>query len=233
MVRERTCPAVDVHQLGSDCAVGLAAATTHNDRMLLASNLACVRGERVLFSGLACAVGPGEWLHVRGSNGAGKTSLLRVLAGLSLPDAGEVRWCGRVLAEAGAAFRENLGFTGHLAGVKEDLTPRENLALAAALDGAEPPPGDVAQALRRLGLKGREDLPVRLLSAGQKRRVLLARLFLRRARLWVLDEPFTALDAGAVEVLAELLAEHVAGGGMAVLSSHLAVPVNGGRELEL
>ena len=201
--------------------------------MLSADDLTCVRGERVLFAGLTCAVGPGEWLHVRGANGAGKTTLLRTLAGLVRPDSGEVRWCGRALHDAGTAFRASLGFVGHHAGIKEDLSPRENLELSGALDGDPPAPTLVVDALRRLGLGGREDLPVRLLSAGQKRRVLLARLLTRRAKLWLLDEPFTALDAGAVDVVAGLLAAHVAGGGMAVLTSHAPVPVAGGRELDL
>jgi heme exporter protein A len=117
--------------------------------------------------------------------------------------------------------------------VKEELTAAENLQLAAQLDGAEIGRAEVDRALGRFGLRGREDLPVRVLSAGQKRRVLLARLMTRKARLWVLDEPFTALDARAVDMLGELTREHLAQGGMAVITSHQPVPLEGGKRLEL
>ena len=201
--------------------------------MLNAINLSCVRGDRTLFAGLDLCVGAGEWLHVRGGNGTGKTSLLRLLAGLSAPAAGEIRWNGSPVREIGEDYRGDLLYLGHQAGVKEDLTALENLELAAGLDGCESRPGDVLAALGRFGLKGREDLPVRFFSAGQKRRVLLARLVSRRAKLWILDEPFTALDTGAVEMLGELVAEHIAEGGMAVITSHQAVPIAGGRRLDL
>jgi heme exporter protein A len=117
--------------------------------------------------------------------------------------------------------------------VKEELTGAENLQLAARLDGVEIGRREVDEALGRFGLKGREDLPVRVLSAGQKRRVLLARLMTRKARLWVLDEPFTALDTRAVDMLGKLAGEHLAQGGMAVVTSHQAVPIEGGKVLEL
>jgi heme exporter protein A len=201
--------------------------------MLNAINLSCVRGDRTLFAGLDLCVGAGEWLHVRGGNGTGKTSLLRLLAGLSPPAAGEIRWNGSPVKDIAQDYRAELMYLGHQAGVKEDLTARENLELAGGLDGCESKEGDVLAALGRFGLKGREDLPVRFFSAGQKRRVLLARLVSRRARLWILDEPFTALDAGAVDMLGRLVGEHVAEGGMAVITSHQAVPIAGGRQLEL
>ena len=201
--------------------------------MLSASHLTCVRGDRTLFAGLEFAVGPGEWLHVRGGNGTGKTSLLRLLAGLSQPASGEIRWCNRPVAEVVRDYRQSLVFLGHQAGVKDELTARENLELAAALDGCQPLPGSVPRALRRFGLEGREDLPARFLSAGQKRRVLLARLVSRKASLWVLDEPFTALDAGAIDMLGALVRGHVADGGMAVITSHQAVPIDGGKRLDL
>ncbi len=201
--------------------------------MLSAHQLTCVRGERPLFAGLDLAVGPGEWLHVRGENGSGKTSLLRLLAGLARPEAGQVRWCGQPIAQAAQDWRHNLMFLGHHAAVKEELTARENLELAAALDGSRLSALEAVAALRRFGLKGREELPVRFLSAGQKRRVLLARLVTRKAKLWVLDEPFTALDTKAVEMLAALIEEHLAAGGMAVITSHQAVPIAGGKAVDL
>jgi heme exporter protein A len=201
--------------------------------MLSAHGLSCVRGDRPLFAGVVLSVGPGEWLHVRGANGSGKTSLLRLLAGLSRPEAGQVRWGGEPIEGVAQDYRRDLLFLGHHAAVKEDLSGAENLQLAAQLDGAPVGRAAVDEALARFGLKGREDLPVRVLSAGQKRRVLLARLMTRKARLWVLDEPFTALDARAVDMLGELAREHLAGGGMAVFTSHQAVPIEGGKALEL
>ena len=201
--------------------------------MLRGIDLACVRGERPLFRGVDLAVDAGEWLHVRGANGAGKTSLLRLLAGLSVPAAGEVRWNGEPIAAAGAAYRRDMLFLGHHGALKDELSALENIELAGALDGAPPAPADVIAALRRFGLQGREDLPVRVLSAGQKRRVLLARLLTRKAKLWVLDEPFNALDAKAVDMLSALIAGHVGEGGMAVVTSHQAVPVAGGKAVDL
>lgn len=196
--------------------------------MLTAIGLSCSRGERRLFAGLDLAVGQGEWLHVQGENGAGKTSLLRILAGLSPPAAGEIRWNGEPVKTLAEDFRRELLFLGHHGAVKEELTPLENLTLAARLDGVPLAEASVLQALARFGLRGREDLPVRFLSAGQKRRVLLARLAVRQARLWILDEPFTALDVKAVDMLSGLIAEHVAGGGMAILTSHQAIPMPDG-----
>jgi heme exporter protein A len=201
--------------------------------MLSAHQLTCVRGERPLFAGLDLAVSPGEWLHVRGENGTGKTSLLRLLAGLAQPEAGEVRWCGQPIGQAANDWHRDMMFLGHHAAVKEELTALENLELAAALDGCDLPEAEALAALRRFGLKGREELPVRFLSAGQKRRVLLARLVTRRAKLWVLDEPFTALDTKAVSMLSALIGEHLGGGGMAVITSHQAIPIAGGRAVEL
>ena len=201
--------------------------------MLTATGLSCVRGERRLFAGLDLAVGPGEWLHVQGENGAGKTSLLRILASLSPPAEGEIFWLGQPIRTLGEEFRRALLFLGHHGAVKEDLTPLENLRLAAQLDGTEL--GEVAalQALARFGLRGREDLAVRFLSAGQKRRVLLARLAVRKATLWILDEPFTALDVKAVDMLSGLIEEHLAQGGMAILTSHQSMPLPNGRALKI
>jgi heme exporter protein A len=201
--------------------------------MLTASNLSCTRGERSLFTGVEVAVEPGQWLHVRGANGSGKTSLLRLLAGLSQPAEGEIRWNGKAVSGDGEAFRSDLLFLGHHAAVKDELTALENLQLSSKLDGSELPRAEAVDALRRFGLQGREDLPVRFLSAGQKRRVLLARLVTRKARLWILDEPFTALDTRAVQLLGTLIAEHVGAGGMAVVTSHQAIPVDGGKGLDL
>ena len=199
--------------------------------MLTVSGLACSRGERRLFSDVGFSLGRGEWLHVQGANGAGKTSLMRVLVGLSHADAGSIVWRGAPVPSTD--FRRDLLYLGHHAAVKEDLTPLENLELAAALDGIAIDETSALASLLRLGLRGREDLPVRVLSAGQKRRVLLARLLTRPATLWVLDEAFNALDVGAVKLLGELIAEHLAAGGMAVLTSHQPLPVPGGKAVVL
>jgi heme exporter protein A len=201
--------------------------------MLTAHGLTCVRGERRLFAGIDLAVGPGEWLHVRGENGAGKTSLLRLLVGLMQPAEGEIRWDGEPVRELAEEYRRQMLFLGHHGAVKEELTTLENLHIAAALDGAELPEREAIAALHRFGLRGREELAVRFLSAGQKRRVLLARLVTRKAKLWVLDEPFTALDVKAVDMLSALIGEHLAAGGMAVLTSHQAMPIPGGKVLQL
>ena len=201
--------------------------------MLSAHGLSCVRGERRLFSDLELTLQGGEWLQVCGANGAGKTSLLRLLAGLSHPAAGEIRWCGQPIGEVGESYRQNLLYLGHHGALKEDLTGFENLRFASALDGARLSDAEALAALHRFGLKGREELPVRVLSAGQKRRVLLARLLTRKARLWILDEPFTALDVKAVDMLAGLVQEHLEGGGMALLTSHQAMPLPGGAQVQL
>jgi heme exporter protein A len=201
--------------------------------MLRAQGISCQRGERALFTGLDLHVGAGEWLHVRGENGVGKTSLLRILAGLSQATAGDILWDQRSILKDSESYRQNLLFLGHKEAVKEDLTAYENLQLSAALDHIDLTEEDALSALRRFGLRGREDLPVRFLSAGQKRRVLLARLLTRKAKLWILDEPFNALDVKAVEMLSGLIAEHVGTSGMVIMTSHQAISIPHGKVLEL
>jgi len=201
--------------------------------MLTAHGLSCIRGERRLFAGIDLVVGPGEWLHVQGENGTGKTSLLRILAGLSPPAEGEIRWRGEPTVSLAEDFRKELLFLGHHGAVKEELTPFENLTLAAQIDDATLDEASTLKALARFGLRGREDLPVRCLSAGQKRRVLLARLSVRKATLWILDEPFTALDVKAVQMLSGLIVDHVSKGGMAILTSHQSISLPNGKTLKV
>ena len=216
--------------------------TTHNSEptnlslnpsSLRANALTCVRGERTLFTGLDLEVSAGEWLHVRGENGIGKTSLLRLLSGLTKPAAGEIFWNEQLISADPSEYHRNLLFLGHRDSLKEDLTALENLSIATALDGIVVTEDEILLALHRFGLRGREDLPVNCLSAGQKRRVLLARLLLRQAKLWILDEPFNALDVRAVEMLSELILEHIASGGMAIMTSHQEIPMPNGRVVQL
>lgn len=189
--------------------------------MLDALDLTCVRGDRRLFHRLTLGLAPGQLMQVEGDNGTGKTSLLRILAGLSLPALGEVRWNGRAIASQPDHYHRELLFLGHLGAVKDELSPLENLLTDARTAGLAAIGSDqVLQALDRMGLRRVADLPTRVLSAGQRRRTALTRLLLAPPPLWILDEPFTALDAAAVSLLQETLEAHVTGGGMAVLTSH-------------
>ncbi len=204
-----------------------------NPSPLHANALTCVRGERILFTGLDLDLPAGEWLHIRGENGIGKTSLLRLLAGLAKPAGGEIFWNEQLISADPSEYHRNLLFLGHRDSLKEDLTALENLSIVTALDGVTVSKEAILLALHRFGLRGREDLPVNCLSAGQKRRVILARLLLRQAKLWILDEPFNALDVRAVEMLSELILEHIASGGMAIMTSHQEIPMPNGRVVQL
>ncbi len=197
--------------------------------MLDVQALTCERGDRILFEGLSLTLEPGSLLYVEGRNGSGKTTLLRSLCGLFLPSAGTIRWRGEDIRRLGEEYRRELLYLGHHNGIKLALTPQENLRVATRLDGDTADAAAIDTALARIGLRGFEDIPARMLSQGQKRRVALARLLLTRAPLWVLDEPFTALDVAAVEQLQEIIAGHVAGGGLVVLTTHQEVALTGGR----
>jgi len=196
---------------------------TREDIRLDAEELAITRGDRALFEDLSFSLEPGHLLQVEGANGSGKTTLLRILSGLTRPAAGCVRWCGRPVERDLPAYFSDLSYVGHLPGVKEELTPLENLAFSHALGRARAAVTAEA-ALERVGLpEVCEEVPCRKLSAGQRRRVALARLLMTDARLWILDEPFTALDKGGRRMVEGLLAEHVAAGGMAVITTHHAM----------
>ncbi|WP_097423075.1 cytochrome c biogenesis heme-transporting ATPase CcmA [Escherichia coli] len=184
--------------------------------MLEARELLCERDERTLFSGLSFTLNAGEWVQITGSNGAGKTTLLRLLTGLSRPDAGEVLWQGQPLHQVRDSYHQNLLWIGHQPGIKTRLTALENLHFYHR-------DGDTAQCLEALaqaGLAGFEDIPVNQLSAGQQRRVALARLWLTRATLWILDEPFTAIDVNGVDRLTQRMAKHTEQGGIVILTTH-------------
>ena len=194
--------------------------------MLEARAITCVRGERELFSNLSLQLSPGECLHIRGENGVGKTSLLRLLSGLASPESGEVFWNGIAIKQEASEYHSKLLFLGHRDALKEDLTALENLLMYAAIDDLQIPAEEALASLWKFGLKGREDLPVHYLSAGQKKRVLMARMLTRRAQVWILDEPFNALDTQAGYELQSLIGSHLASGGLVVLTSHqpLAIP---------
>ncbi len=195
--------------------------------MLEARNLTCVRGDRPLFQGLDLRVEPGEGVHLAGANGSGKTSLLRLLCGLSAPAEGEVLWEGENIRGLREEFYRQLVYVGHASAVKDDLTATENLVTSAAFAGIQVLPADAQEALERIGLGGREHLPTKVLSQGQRRRVALARLLVsERVPLWVLDEPFTALDKRAVEQLRKTIEAHLARGGMAIYTTHQDVELN-------
>ncbi len=201
--------------------------------MLEASRLECHRGDRRLFSGIDFRVGSGELLHLKGSNGSGKTSLLRMVCGLSPAAAGEIRWRGKPIAQLGEDYRRELCFLGHHNAIKEELTPLENLIASARL-AEEPLDEDAAlDALETVGLAGREDLACRYLSQGQKRRVALARLVNERRALWILDEPYVALDSAAIGLVAGLIGAHLQRGGLTLMTTHQPVDITAGAIHEL
>ena len=197
--------------------------------MLNVVELECVRGDRCLFSGLSFSLSEGTLLHVHGPNGSGKTTLLRAIAGLVLPEQGEIQWHGRDTRKQRDEFNRELLYLGHHYGLKFELTGYENLQIFARLGGFEISEHQVEEALTKMGLARCVELPVKVLSQGQKRRVALARLLLQPAGLWILDEPFTALDVGAVSMLQDLIKEHVNQGGMAMLTTHQEVDIDAGQ----
>jgi heme exporter protein A len=202
--------------------------------MFSVSNLCCSRGEKRLFSGVSFLLQAGEYLHLEGDNGVGKTSLLRLACGLSPLEEGEICWQGQSVSENSDEFRANLVYLGHQLALKEDLTPLENLLTHAAVAGRQLSLTDAMAALAQLGLRGREHLPVRVLSQGQKRRTALARLVVSTAKLWILDEPFVALDPAAQNALSEVINAHLSSQGMVLLTSHQAVSLAGqGRTYRL
>lgn len=195
--------------------------------MLEVSNLACSRGDHRVFSGLNFTLNPGQIMQVQGANGSGKTSLLRSLCGFITPDDGDIVWRGERISDLDEEYYAELLYLGHLNAIKDELNALENLLVSAGLSGVELEEKQAISALRRMGLRGREMLPTKVLSQGQRRRVALARLLVSDASLWILDEPLTALDVGAVTLVQELIAEHLAQQGMVIFTTHQPLQVAG------
>jgi heme exporter protein A len=200
---------------------------------LEARGLGGSRGAARLFRDVSFEVRSGEWVALRGANGSGKTTLLRCIAGLAHADAGETLWNGAPTAREREAYHAALLYGGHLPGIKDDLTAEENLHASLALRGVAASGDEVRGALETVGLAARRRLAARKLSAGQRRRIGLARLVLDPAPLWLLDEPLTALDDDGQQLFARQLARHLAAGGLAVIATHHALAPAPARELRL
>jgi heme exporter protein A len=184
--------------------------------LLQGAGLSCIRDDRVLFEGLAFELFPGQVLLLEGKNGSGKTSLLRILCGFREPDAGQVFWCGDAINDS--QYFADMAYVGHLDGVKKELTVLENLKVSLALGRSGQ--YSIQQVLTKVHLAGYDDVLVQALSAGQKRRLSLARLLITQNIVWILDEPFTSLDKQGIALIESLMSEHCANGGMIVLTSH-------------
>ena len=203
--------------------------------VLQVRDLACRRGPALLFSGLGFEVASGELLCVRGPNGCGKTTLLRCVTGLTRPDEGTILWHGEPSQTEPERMRAGTAYAGHLAALKDDLTAEENLEFSLRLRGAATTPEQRLEALAAVGLEKRRRIPARRLSAGQRRRIGLARLALDPAEFWVLDEPLTALDDDGQALFVDLLERHLAHGGLALAATHHRLAPSSGvvRELRL
>jgi len=188
-----------------------------------------VRGDRRLFSGLDLSVSPGTFVQLTGANGSGKTSLLRILCGLLAPAEGEVVWEGANIRSLGEEYFTSVTYFGHRHGVKDELSALENLRISNALNGIAVSNQRAREVLGQMGLAGRESLPARLLSEGQRRRVGLARLLVCKTKLWLLDEVMTSLDKGAVALVRSLIEHHLSSGGIAIVATHQELELSTGR----
>ncbi len=197
--------------------------------MLSTNQLSCVRGDRTLFSDLSFTLSPGQLIHIKGSNGSGKTTLLRAICGLFLPQQGDILWNNKNTQSLDEDYRREFLYLGHQNGIKDDLSGLENLTLSSRLDESEASEEQIWNALGKMGLAGFEDLPTKMLSQGQKRRVALTRLLLNSAPLWILDEPFVGLDTDAVEFLQSVIAGKLQNGGMVMLTTHQEVALDAGE----
>jgi heme exporter protein A len=200
--------------------------------LLAGIGLACRRGERLVFTDLDFQLGSGELLLLQGPNGSGKSTLLRLIAGLIPPAHGVLMWQGTPISDT-EAYRAELAYLGHADAIKPELTPAEDLRFWLAMRGLRNGDGRLPAVLARLGLDAFADLPCRLLSAGQRRRVAFARVAVSCARLWLLDEPFNALDESALAAALALLAEHRTAGGLVVMAAHGPPAVSPSQEIDL
>jgi heme exporter protein A len=203
--------------------------------MLEAINLGCVRGDRRLFKDVNFSLEPGTFLQLQGPNGSGKTSLLRILCGLLAQVEGEIRWQGENIRSLGEDYFTAVTYLGHRNGVKDELTALENLRVSNALNGVGVSVSKARSVLKQMGLGGRELLPARLLSEGQRRRVALARLVVCNTSVWLLDEVLTSLDKTATLLIKSLIEEHLTNGGIAVVATHQELGLSAGsiQRLEL
>jgi heme exporter protein A len=188
--------------------------------MLEVKNLACVRGTRRLFKNLNFSTQEGELVEVRGPNGSGKTSLLRILCGLATPAAGEVFWEGANIRSLGEEYSAVVAYLGHQNAIKDELSAIENLRISSAVAGTFLSQPEAVEILKRVGLTQQQNLPARVLSAGQQRRLAMTRLLTANARLWILDEVLTSLDDAAIDLSREFIAAHLKNGGMAIVATH-------------
>ncbi|EEX50892.1 cytochrome c biogenesis heme-transporting ATPase CcmA [Pasteurella dagmatis] len=187
---------------------------------LKTEQLACQRGDKILFTGLNLTVNSGDFVQIEGHNGIGKTSLLRIVVGLAQALSGEVSWNGINVVKQRENYHYDLLYLGHHSGVKPELTAWENLKFYQRISACKQGDEVLWQVLETVGLLGREDIPAAQLSAGQQRRIALARLWLSKAPLWILDEPFTAIDKKGIQVLTALFEQHVQKGGIVIFTSH-------------
>lgn len=191
---------------------------------LIIENLACQRGDKVLFHHLNLQIQAGDFMQIEGHNGIGKTSLLRIVAGLAVPLEGKVRWNSEEIFKQREAFNYDLLYLGHQSGIKPELNAWENLRFYQQISHCRQGDEILWNVLQTVGLLGREDIPAAQLSAGQQKRIALARLWLSEAPLWILDEPFNAIDKKGVAVLTTLFEQHAQRGGIVILTSHQEVP---------
>jgi len=188
--------------------------------LLCSESLECIRDDRRLFSALSFELGAGEVLQIEGANGSGKTSLLRILCGLRQADAGQVLWRGEPLVKSRESYYAEMVYIGHLPCIKADLTVLENIRALLDTRTRSMTDSEIEAALQRVGLAGYEDVPGKALSSGQRRRILLAFLLLADARLWILDEPLTALDVQGVALMESMILQHRDAGGSVIFTTH-------------
>lgn len=205
--------------------------TVHQPMVLKAEDLACIRDTNVLFENLSFSVKSGQVLVVEGRNGSGKTSLLRILSGIRQQDEGTVAWNGQSIEKLGAAYRQDMAYLGHQNGIKHELTAVENLQMARIYGKITDDSLD--DVLQTIGLIEQADIKAANLSAGQKRRLALARLLLTDCCIWILDEPLTTLDKAGIQLFEQLLKQHVASGGIAILSSHHDIDLAGSHIIKM